>query len=1000
MMINYSWQHLQKISFLLAVFFVPAIFNCTAQVRDVKEPELKQRLQGKTTVAEVMPIVEAFYREKNSININRVAGEFENEYVHWKRWEYNKLHSEGPNGSHFNMNAEKMKVYEQQRQPQNEESLMATPNWTFVGPSASAYVTVPPSGLNGLGRCDRIAFHPTNPDIIYVGTPNGGLWRTNNNGASWTCLTSYLPVAGVSGIVVSYADPNIIYILTGNGDDQNITTITPGIFSSAGIFKTTDGGINWVQLTLPWASTTTFGIAPFKLVQSPRFPNKLLAATSYGLYYSSNGGNTWSTKFTVRCYDVDFVPGKDTAWCAIETGAGTHIKRTTDGGVSWGNVSFGAAPNTPIPNPASRISLAVSNVITGGIELAYIFCGPVTAPGAFSGLYKTGPAGFLQLARNTPNLFAINASGADAYDQSRYDNCIAVNPVNALMVHTGGAAIYRTTDGGSSISINAYYDEPQASGNLEKYVHGDIHDLAYNPLNNFLYAASDGGMYNSKDNGDTWASISNGITSSMFYDIDGLENNQYAILGGLQDNGNKYRSTNTSNLMHIGAFDGFYSALSPSNNLVGYFSANQFLLKENNLGDAVNIGISPSLSPGQWAWRMETDITDGNYLYASTEGIDSIWITNDGAATWFRKRFANGNRAIVTCPSNLNRVYACGTTPIWNLPATSFKRSDDKGDTWTANLIANPGLPPIIDIAPTDVEVSPVNSNNVYVVYSGYNAGQKIYFSNNAGVSFTNISANLPNLYCHTLAIDNSDNLYIGTDYGVFLRPAGSTQWRYYSNNLPRVKVSDLHINRTNGFMYAATYGRGIWKADLFGACENFYLFSGNQTGEKVYEANVIWSVAKLDTMQGTKIMYKTADSTKLLNGFIATDGVIEFRATSAPCGSGFPVLRQITDSSVINVAKLSLPPGNTSDFPFATVTVQKKQGQLSLLINNKQEGNIVVKLADKNGKILQDIFSLTKQSTAQFTKIISLPGLKPGLYYLHLIHDGVLVHYQEYLVE
>lgn len=993
-------QFVKMLMTIRVAFFVCIFFQYTAmfgQVRYVKEPELKQRLQGKTSVAEVMPVVEEFYRNRRQPYENGRNGTYEDEYVHWKRWEQNMLSSApGPFNANFDVNAEKMRFYNELEQGMHTMRA-STPNWNFTGPSFSSYINpAAPGGLNGLGRCDRVAFHPTDPNTIYVGAPNGGLWRTTNNGVSWTCLTSYLPVAGVSGVVVSYADPNTIYILTGNGDNHFFTTTTPNAFSSAGVFKTTDGGINWVQLPMPWG-TTPDGVGAFKIAQSPRFPNKLLVACSKGLFYSSTGGNTWSLRFSVSCHDVDFVPGTDTAYAAITGSSRLVLIRSQNGGFGWTNISFGPAPNTPIPSLPNRMSLAVSSTpVASNLEQVYLFCGPVTGAGTFNGLYKSSPLGYMILARNTPNLFDVNASGAGNFDQSGYDNSIAVHPTNSNILVTGGACIFQSIDGALNIGIGGFYDEWQAGGDLTKYVHGDIHDLAFNPLNNYLYAASDGGIYYSTDNGVTWANISPGLNTSMFYDIDNVEANQYTLLGGLQDNGNKYRSTSTSNFTHVSSFDGFYNSISPSNNLVGYLSSNQFFIKIPDLSAPAGISIAPVTAANQWAWRMNTDEVNGDYIYASNEGTDSLWVSNNGGSSWFRKVFANGNRAMVTCPTNLNRVYACGTTPIWNLPVTTLKRTDDAGATWTANLMGNPGLPSIADKAPTDVEVSRLNSNEVYMVYSGYTANEKVYYSNNAGAGWTNISSNLPNLSYHSLAIDAFNNVYLGSDFGVFIRLAGNSNWQYFSNNLPRVVIKDLHINHAAGIIYAATYGRGIWVTQLHGACENFYLFTGNQTGERQYEANVVWSNAQLDTMQGTKILYKVADSAKLLNNFIAKEGIIEFKATQSPCGTGMPVLRTATDTGKIDLARISLPRGQYTDFPLSTLRLQNN----SIRIDALEEGEVKVMITDSSGRLLRTLMQKNMRKNESLNRDMDASGLQRGLYYVCLFHNGLLAHFQEYQVQ
>ena len=988
----------------MASWFLVAVTH--SQIPNIGPKVLQHKVKNKTTVAAVMQEVEAFYKAKNEAEkaVSYGEKEFENEYVKWKRWEdYAKYHS-GPNGTFYDVQKALWDAHEQITSNQltslpaspNSPHSPTTPDWIFTGPFSSSYATMPPANINGLGRCDRIAFHTSNPAIVFVGTPMGGLWKTTNYGTSWTCLTSFLPIAGVSGVVVDWSNPNIIYILTGNGDDQNITATVPGIFSSAGVFKTTDGGVNWRRVTMPWGSSTN-GIAPYQIKQSPRFPNKIVVASSFGLFKSSNGGSTWSTIYTVPCTDIDFVPGTDTFYAAVLGPINQPIKRinNTTGGIT--NISFGAAANIPIPTVPNRISLAVTNTtVAANLELVYIFAGPVTGSRVFNGLFKTNSSGFISLKTNTPNLFDLNNDGAGGFDQSWYDNCIAVKPTDGNTFLTGGAAIFKSIDGGTTIKNSGSYSEVAARYDLLKYVHADIHDLAYNPLNNYLYVAGDGGMSYSTDDGATWANISTGLTTSMFYDIAGLESNQYAILGGLQDNGNKYRGTNSFDFTHIGAFDGYNSAISPSNTARGYYSANQFLLRTDNLGSGIGGGINPVTAAGQWHWRMNTDLLNGDFVYASTENTDSIFTSNNAGASWFRKQLGGGQREIINCPSNANRMYIIGGI---NFPGWSLRRTDNQGASWTTNLLTNPGLPsPLTDFA-SDIEVSPTNSNLVFLSFAGFTAGNKIFLSANAGADWVNITYNLPILPVLSLAVDNNDNVYAGTDYGVYVKLNSAGTWYFYANKLPRTSINDLMINRTNGLLYAATYGRGIWRTNVVNTpCSDaFYFITGNVTGERFYEAGAVWSTAVLDTMQGTRVNFKVTDSAKLLNGFIAGEGIEEFRAYTGPCGSSYPTLTNVKDTSIINISTAKLPSNEQEgNYPYGTIRINYMQNGCSIELHAKKEGSYKIRLSKANGEFVKNAYQFKNVPPGVQNIQLSLAGLPKGLYYAHLMYNDMLVHYQE----
>lgn len=968
-----------------------------AQLPAVANKQLLHLVENKKSIPGIMKVVDSFYREKL---LNKV---YDRDYIKWNRWLIDMMRTAGPGGTFGDINKNLISEWNKTSQDSVLPNTTLS-NWVFTVPFVSSYVGGVASGFNGLGRCDRIAFHPTDPNIIYVGTPMGGLWRTMNGGSSWAPLTSYLPVQGVSGIAIQNNNPNIIHILTGNGDDVYAGGPEPNAFTSAGIYKTTDGGITWQNLTLPWPET--IGVGAYQIAQAPRNPNVLLVATSNGLYYTNNGGNNWIKSLNGKVDDVQFVPGTDTCYASLP--GPFPVRRSVNRGFSFSVVPFFSAttPATPIDSLPSRTALAVSKslVTPGGFENVYLFCGPVFAPGDCNGLFKmtVGSGYFMKRVRRNPNLFGAAVGGGDNFNQSGYDICAAVHPTNFNIMVTGGAVVYRTDDGGLTMPQATFYEETQTSGDLTRYIHPDIHGLAFNPLNNYLYAATDGGVYVSTNNGVNWANITNGITTSMLYDISGFEGNINSMMGSFQDNGTKYKETATNDMLHMTCCDGFNSQISPSLASRAYASANGWIARFDALPSITPTGIDPPIGMGAWSWRMNTDKVDGDYVYASHFNTDSIWVSNNAGAGWAMRRNANGNRAIVTCPSNLNRVYACGSAPIWDFNTSTLKRSDDKGNTWTANLLLNPTLPTLAEAAPMDVEVNPLNSLDVWITYSGLVAGKKVYFSNNGGVSWTNVSYNLPNVPVNTIAIDDGNIAYAGTDYGVYYKAAGSTTWIYFSNNLPRVPVKDLYLNRTNNVLFAATYGRGIWRINAYdGICDNFLFFSATHAGENSYEANVIWSSADVAGTDQTRVIYKAVDSIKLLNGFFTHDSIKEFKATLSPCGTGYPPLTNIKDTTKIDVKKLTLPVGQTRVYPYGTIRInQISKTKLQTEIQIIQSGTYELRLTDISGNLLAKLLPPIHMQPQTQQRDIALPPLPKGMYYVHLIKEGMLVHFQEVNME
>jgi photosystem II stability/assembly factor-like uncharacterized protein len=975
-------QFSMKSGILLCILFFLLAFTGQSQIRTTSDKTLQKLLDGKKNIAEVMQTVTTYYAQVSP------GGHFETnrEFKKWMRWAHEALRTAGPGGSFGTPLPALMDLYQQEQTqlaPNN-----STPEWNFSGPSVSSYQTPVPSGLNGLGRCDRIAFHPTNPNIIYVGTPMGGLWRTTDGGLNWSNLTSFLPVPGVSGIAIDPSNPNTIYLASGNADVVQTTQPSPTVNTSAGIFKSTDGGASWKLLTLPWDPTK--GVVVFRIAINPTSTANLLIATSDGLYRSLDGGNNWTDVYSGRFFDVEFVAGTSKCYfTGINIANQTTVWYSPNGGVHLVLLSFSPAA----PSGVNRIELAVNSTPLGSYHHVYAFAGPVTGNGSFKGLYRMNASGQMALVRNTPNLFDSKEDGSGNFDQSGYDQCMTVKPTNPEVMLTGGAIVFRSVNGGVNMPFSSYYNEPGTD--LSQYIHPDIHDIAYNPLNNFLYAATDGGFYKSTNDGTTWENITNGIATSQFYHIAGYEPNHFHLMGGLQDNGVKYKTNSGGDMIHIAGADGFYCAISPSEPKVGYLSANGFFWRLNDLPNKNDNNVSPTTTP-QWSWRMQTDPVDGSYLYASDHVHDSIWISDNGGNSWFRRRFANGNRGVAISLANVNRVYALGGSPIFDASKVTLRRSENKGDTWSSNLITTPGgLPPLSEAVPNAVAVSPVNSNILVLAYSGVSAGNKVFLSADAGANWVNISYNLPNIPVNTVQIDNGLNMYIGTDYGVYHRRNGASSWLFFSNGLPRTVVNQLVLNQTAGIIYAATFGRGIYYTTVYSPCLTSQTINTTLSGEKVFEVSgSLTSNAVVGGGEQTKVFFKSNNEIRLTEGFMALDSITEFKATLGPCGSGFPVLNNESTESA-NYLPVEIYPGTIlSGYTHGYMSILQKGGlQLTL----KKAGTAEIKFREETGN--NKMVIQTNQPMNEGVYTINVPETMnkvKGMFELYL--NGEIIHIQEWI--
>lgn len=701
-------------------------------------------------------------------------------YKAFRRWEYHMAPRVYPSGDMTLPS----KTYPNYRQWEIEQAQAGIPkstsgNWTPMGP-----VGKPTNG--GAGRVNFLRFDPTNSTTMYVGTPDGGLWKTTNGGTSWTTNTDQLPMIGVSDIAIDPTNTQIMYLATGDSHGGDTYSI--------GVLKSTDGGTTWATTGLTW--TASQGRSIGRLLINPTNPSIVMAFSNAGIFRTTNGGTSWSNPTgTFASIDAEFKPGDPNTVYAC----GTSVKRSTDGGATWTAITTGLTG-------VQRIAMAVTPANSAYV---YLLVTESTNNG-FKVVMRSTDSGATYTTRmsltGTNNIMGWD-NGSDTGGQGWYDVAIAASPTNAEEVYTGGVNTWKSTNGGTSFTLNTHW-----TGSYSKpYVHSDIHDIQFLPgSGSTLFSTCDGGVFKSTNSGSTYTDLSSNLTIAQQYRIGLSTSSATLLVAGHQDNGtNKMNGTAWS---QVYGGDGMEAFIDRTNNNIIYGSYVYGDYYKSTNGGASFTSITTGLSAGtgseEWLCAWHQDPVTAATLYAG--GRSALYKTTNSGTSWSALGTPTGTGNImefVVAPSSPTTIYAIKSG------ANAVSKSTNGGTSFTS---VSTGLPTTVQ--PTCITVSNTDANIVFVTYSGYGATSKVYKSTNGGTSWTNLSTGLPNIPVNCVVFSNgsaSDAIYVGTDLGVYYRD-NTTSWIEFSAGLPKCAVSDLEIYYATGRLRAGTFGRGTWDSDLY----------------------------------------------------------------------------------------------------------------------------------------------------------------------------------------
>lgn len=683
---------------------------------------------------------------------------WDNQFVKYQRWKWWWRDRVQVDGSFPNLRAQWLDHQKHfvTAAAQNRDD---QPVWKNEGPSKN-----PNSGYWGMGRTKHVAFHPNDPLTFFVGTPDGGIWKTSDGGQNWIPLGDGLPYLPVSVILINPQHPDTMYISLGDkGGWWNW---------NLGVYRSTDGGNTWAPTGLDWELSDENVI--YNMVMSPADPQVIFAASNRGIRRTTDGGDTWVTLRTGEYTDIEFRPGDDsTLYAAHHNYWGvSQVVKSTDGGDNWTQISdFQTSQND--------LRLAVSPLMTDWL-----------------GVHFSNGKRFL-LSKDGGSTFADNAAPEDDWGVFNF------SATDSNIVYLCGVSMSRSLDQGATWEkITHWYDD-----GVHAEVHADAHDLVHSPHNpGELWYCNDGGLYRYDEPSQSWTDLSSGLAIAQFYRIAISEAGQLKIAAGSQDNGGWLRTP--FGWRHTNGGDAMCQIIDPTNNNIiftEYYGGNDIYRSTTGYASDVNIADNiPGQPSGDWVTPFILNPQNPATFIVAFEDVFRSFDRGDH----FHKISENLTgaadldlRDVAMSPSDTNFIVATRANRVY--------KTENGGQTWTSKTVST-------GEEITRIFIHPSNPDRMWVTKSGYVAGKKIFTTSNSWLSWQNISGNLPNVPINCILYDSTTNyLIVGTDIGVFYSDADQINWKPYGLGMPAVYVLDLKIRQATRKLYAGTHGRGIYSVDV-----------------------------------------------------------------------------------------------------------------------------------------------------------------------------------------
>jgi photosystem II stability/assembly factor-like uncharacterized protein len=649
---------------------------------------------------------------------------------------------------------------------------------------------------NVAGRCNTLAVKPNDDNTVLAGFAGGGIFKSTDGGVNWRpVFDDHLQLA-IGHIVFDPTQPNIVYAGTG---DPNLPAI---VFNGNGLYKSTDAGETWKYMGLAEAGIIS------KISINPDNPKKLLVATmgnpyvrdnNRGIYKSNDAGENWQ--------QVLFLSNQAGASDLAQSAANPDIVYAS----FWDRIRNNK--ESVIYGPGARVFKSTDggdtwfklgdglpNITMGRTGLALSKTDPnklyvlyIDSLSTPGGLYKTTNGGESWTSLN------INSLENSCGDFGWYFGKIRLNPLDDEDLYFLAVTMHRKLPGSSTWI-------PAGGG------HADSHDLVFTPSGR-RYWANDGGVYRNDPGQQTWAKCKN-LPTTQFYHTDFNPHQPNVYWGGTQDNGIQKGQGGAAinNWSSVFSADGFNCAFHPTDSLTFWIEIqNGTIHKTMDGGDSWQFGNVALGSPDRVNWDAPFFISKFNAekLYSATY---KVYVSAGSGWGSISPDLTDG---IIFNP-RFHTVSALQESPIL---ADKLMAGTSDGNVWrrepTSNWVNITSTLPNRYV--TSVQLSPTLPQRLFVTHSGFRDDEYIphvHRSDDNGNSWVDISGDLPQIPVNDLFVlpNHADSiLFVATDGGVYYTKSSGIHWDRLGRNMPFVPVFDLEENPVKKELIAATYARGLW---------------------------------------------------------------------------------------------------------------------------------------------------------------------------------------------